>query len=192
MTATLINLQKVVAARLGSPTAPVPPKPPLETPAASTPLPAAAGPSRKLMVQRLTALVREVSSLGVRFHVQGPHLTITGREGLPAPLAAWLDDYEKSGWLRGYFGCDRHEEAALALIKELRVRPRLVETRELLRRVVRRLILDQREHGSELGFDIETAAKPVYRQLPPPVTFTLEGTIAERQGVPRARGALAG
>ena len=75
------------------------------------------------MVQRLTALVREVSLLGVRFHVQGPHLTIKGREGLPQPLANLLDEFERTSWLRGYFGCDRAEASALELITRLDVQP---------------------------------------------------------------------
>ena len=37
------------------------------------------------MVQRLTALVREVTLLGILFHVQGPHLTITGAKGCRRP-----------------------------------------------------------------------------------------------------------
>jgi DNA polymerase-1 len=189
MIATLSELQTALAVQLGSPTAAAPPERPSDTPEVSTPTPEP--PGTKLMVQRLTALVREVSTLGVKFHVQGPHLTITGAEGLPVPLANRLDEYERSGWLHGYFGCDRHEEPALALLKELRVRPHLIETRQLLRRAVRRLILDRREHGPELGFDIETAAKPEYRKLPPAITFTQDGVIAERQGPPRARGALA-
>jgi hypothetical protein len=187
MTASLADLQERLTDRPGGHTAPSSPEA-LDTPAASTPLPAPAG---KLTVQRLAAVVREVSVLGVKFHVQGPHLTITGREDLPQSLANRLDEFDRSGWLRGYFGCDRHEETALALVRELRVRPHLIETPTLLRRAVRRLILDQREHGPEIGFDIETAAKPEYRKLPPPITFTLDGVIAERQGPPRARGALA-
>jgi hypothetical protein len=84
MSANLIDLRERLAEHLRGPAAPPSPEPALDTPTASTPRAAAPAPSRKLMVQRLTALVREVSLLGVRFHVQGPHLTITGREGLPA------------------------------------------------------------------------------------------------------------
>jgi len=171
MTATVIRLQET----------PVPP-------GAETPRPAAAVPSSKLMVQRLAALVREASLLGVRFHVQGPHLTISGREGLPRPLAQLLDTFERSGWLRGFFGCDRAEASALDLIARLQVKPHLIETRVLLRRAVRRLILDQRTTGREIGLDIETAPKPEHRRLPRPVKFTKDGVIAEKQSAPRIKG----
>jgi DNA polymerase-1 len=154
-----------------------------ETPAAGP-----AAPSRPLMVQRLTALVREVTLLGVLFHVQGPHLTITGREGLPAPLARLLDEFAKTGWLRGHFGCDRAEASALELIAKLRLEPHLVETKRRLRRALQRLVEDQRVNGPELGLDIETAPKPEYRKLPEPVKFTKHGVIAERQSAPRIQG----
>jgi hypothetical protein len=190
MSATLINLQERLAERLGSRTAPSSLEPPLDMPAAATPLPPAPRPPRKLMVQRLAALVREVSLLGVRFHVQGPHLTISGREGLPQPLANLLDAFERSGWLRGYFGCDRAEASALDLVAKLHVRPHLIETWELLRRAIRRLILDQRANGREIGLDVETAAKPEHRRLPRPVQFTKDGVIAERQSAPRIKGVL--
>ena len=190
MSATLIDLQERLADSLGSPTAPPSPERPLDTPTAPTPHPAAPAPSRKLMVQRLTALVREVSLLGVRFHVQGPHLTITGREGLPQPLANLLDDFERSGWLRGYFGCDRSESSALELIAKLRVQPHLIETKQRLRRALLRLIEDQRANGPEIGLDIETAPDPEYRRLPPEVKFTNEGVIAERQAALRIAGEL--
>ena len=125
MTAALTGLQEALSDRLGGRTAPSSPELPLDMPAADTPLPAAPGAPRKLLVQRLMALVREVSLLGGRFHVQGPHLTITGCEGLPQALANLLDAYEQSGWLRGYFGCDRAESSALELIAKLRVQPHL-------------------------------------------------------------------
>jgi hypothetical protein len=94
VTATVLDLREALASRLEGSTAPSPAK---QTSLPLTPsiaLPDAPAPSRKLMVQRLTALVREVSLLGVRFHVQGPHLTITGAEGLPQPLANLLDAFE--------------------------------------------------------------------------------------------------
>jgi hypothetical protein len=106
MSATVISLQQALADRLGGSTALSSPELPLDLPIPDQPAPAAPAPSRPLMVQRLAALVREVSLLGVQFHVQGPHLTITGDEGLPEPLANLLGVFENSGWLRGYFNCD--------------------------------------------------------------------------------------
>jgi DNA polymerase I len=190
MTATLIDLQERLADRLASPTAPSSPTLPLDTPVSSTPLTGAPGPSRKLMVQRLTALVREVSLLGVRFHVQGPHLTITGRDGLPAPLANLLDAFERSGWLRGYFGCDRAESSALELITRLEVQAILVRTKKRLRQALSQLVEDQKIHGPEIGLDIETAPNPEHRKLPPAVKFTQDGTIADRQGPSKAKGEM--
>jgi hypothetical protein len=191
MTATLIDLQEQLADHPGSQVAPSAPERPIDTPIASAPPPAASGPARKLMVQRLAALVREVSLLGVHFHVQGPHLTVTGREDLPQPLANLLDAFERSGWLRGYFGCDRAESSALELIVKLRVQPHLVETKRLLRRALLRLTEDQHANDPEVGLDIETAPDPEYRQLPPEVKFTNEGVIAERQGPSKIKGELA-
>jgi DNA polymerase-1 len=185
VTATRTGPQERLTDHLGGRTAPFSPELPL--PAADPPLPGAARPSRPLTVQRVTALVREAALLGVRFHVQGPHLTITGREGLPLPLANLLDAFERSGWLRAFFRCDRAESSALELIAKLHVQPHLIETRELLRRAIRRLILDQRANGPEIGFDIETAPKPEYRRLPREVRFTADGIIAERQA-PQIRG----
>jgi DNA polymerase I len=189
MSANLTNLQERLADLLGGATALSPAgQPPLPlTP--SKPLPTAPTPSRRLIVERLAALVR-VSLLGVRFHVQGPHLTITGRDGLPQPLANLVDEFEHTGWLRGYFGCDRDESSALELIAKLRVQPHLIETKKRLRRALQRLIEDQHANGSEIGLDIETAPNPEYRKLPPAVQFTNEGIIAERQTAPKIPGEL--
>src|SRR5262249_16003887 len=125
---------------------------------------------------------------GVGFHVYGPHLTITGREGLPQPLAQRLDEFEQAGWLRTYFGCDRGEDSALEVIATLGVTPHLIETKRLLRRALQRRIIDQEVNGTEIGLDMETARKPEYQRLPPPVRFTAEGVICERQSVPKPRG----
>jgi DNA polymerase I-like protein with 3'-5' exonuclease and polymerase domains len=190
MTTALIDLQERLADRLGSRTAPSAPELPLDTPAAETPLPAAPRPSGKLTVQRLAVLIRELSLLGTRFHVLGPHLTVTGREGLPQPLANLLDEFERSGWLRGFFGCDRAESSALQLITRLGVQAVLVRTKKRLRQALLRLIEDQKIHGPEIGLDIETAPNPEYRKLPPAVKFTQEGVIADRQGPSKIKGEL--
>jgi hypothetical protein len=174
MTVVLSSLHGELFAHLRRPTAP---PPPVDT-----------QPAQKLHVQHLAELIREVSRLGVRFHVWGPHLTITGQEGLPQPLAKRLDGFERSGWLRTYFGCNRAEASALELIAKLGVTPHLIETKRLLRRALQRLILDQEVSGPELGLDIETAPKPEYRRLPPPVQFTKDGVIAERQSAPKIKG----
>jgi DNA polymerase-1 len=190
MSAMVVDLREALADRLGSSTALSSPELPLHPPEASTATPAPLAPPGKLMVQRLTALVREVSLLGVQFHVQRPHLTITGAEGLPQPLANLLDAFERSGWLRGYFGCDRAESSALELIAKLGVQPHLIETKKRLRRALQRLVEDQRVNGPEIGLDIETAPDPEYRRLPPAVKFTNEGVIAEKQTAPRIPGEL--
>jgi hypothetical protein len=163
MSATVVDLQEALAACLGSSTALSSPELPLHPPAAPHPAPAPPAPSGKLMVQRLTALVREVSLLGVQFHVQGPHLTITGAEGLPQPLANLLDAFERSGWLRGYFGCDRAEASALELIVRLEVQAVLVRTKKRLRQALLQLTEDQKIHGPEIGLDIETAPDREHR-----------------------------
>jgi DNA polymerase I len=190
MTATLIDLQERLVDHLGGRTAPSSLELPLDTPTTSTPLTAAPGPSSRLMVQRLAALIREVSLLGVLFRPQGPHLIITGREGLPQPLANLLDAFERSGWLRGYFGCDRAESSALELIARLNVQAVLVRTKKRLRQALLQLAEDQKIHGPEIGLDIETAPNPEHRKLPPAVKFTQEGVIADRQGPSKAKGEL--
>jgi DNA polymerase I-like protein with 3'-5' exonuclease and polymerase domains len=167
MTAVAISLQEALAERLERPYATI---------------------QKRLPIQRLADLIRELSALGVRFHVFGAYVTITGHEGLPQPLAKQLRAVESSGWLCEYFGCSRGEASALELVGRLGVTPHLIDIRRLLRRALQRLILDQHTNGPEIGLDIETAPKPEYWKLPPAVKFTKDGIIAEKQSPPRIKG----
>ncbi len=77
------------------------------------------------------------------------------------------------------------EKPYLALLDQLGVAVRLVETREHLRAAIRHVENHKRLYGPVVGIDLETAPHAAYATPRPPLLFTKFGALAARQ--PRVR-----
>lgn len=137
----------------------------------------------------LHAIVREAAALGVTFRLRGAEVVLGDFEGLPTPLAARLAEFAETGWLFTYLGGARVDKPAVALGKRLGVTVVVVETVPDLRRAIRQLERDKRQHGRAVGLDIETAPKRRYR-VSLPVELTTDGVAIERQPRSKDRAGL--
>src|SRR6516162_10589885 len=105
----------------------------------------------------LVQLVCECTALDARFRLCGYTVDMDGLELLPEPLQDRLIHYlAPGGWMWAYLGGERLDAPALALSKQLGVRPVEVETRAEARAAVRTLITDIRSNNGTIGLDIET------------------------------------
>src|SRR5262249_9428435 len=128
-------------------------------------------------------------ALGVTFTLRGADVTIDNLSRLPVALAERLQDFAETGWLFTYFGGDRLDAPALTLGAQLGVVPVVVDTIAALRDAIRQLESDKRQHGREIGIDIETAPKLEYRHRPP-LRLTADGAVAAHQTQPKDRTGL--
>jgi hypothetical protein len=125
----------------------------------------------------LVQLATECTELGARFRLAGATVDMEGLELLPEPLQDRLIHYlAPGGWMWAYLGGERLDAPALALSKQLGVRPVEVETRAEARAAVRTLITDIRSNNGTIGLDIETTGTP--KQW---LRINRDGTVAEKQ-----------
>jgi hypothetical protein len=130
----------------------------------------------------LRKLLQEAHKLGAKFQLRGADVAIVGADALQASLREALERHRQAGTLWTYLGGDEDEEGPTALLEELDVTPRPVETVPEARAAVRQLVRDLRRHGGFLAIDTETYPLPQFEE---PVYADLNATGA-LSGRPRS------
>src|SRR5262249_40176043 len=90
-------------------------------------------------------------------------------------------------WLYAQLGGTQLEQAAIEFCESLKVEPLLVESAADFELALSAIEDDKRTHGHLVGLDIETKARPEYRQPGPAIRFTGAGITHEKQPKNRDR-----
>jgi DNA polymerase-1 len=129
--------------------------------------------------QALGDLVAEAQCMGVEFRLRGGTVTFTEPENATAALIDRLRR-DTSG-LYHYFDGPKQDTPILTFVRQMGIRARSVASTEGIPAALATLDADAALHDGVITIDFETAARPAYAVLPPPIRLNKGGIPAFTQ-----------